>query len=65
MNWKLGLIVAFLVAVGGLIVGALFATLTFVVLLVIVVIAVLAAFVMAAVFRVRAAVRSSGDGPAL
>jgi hypothetical protein len=64
MNWKLGLIVAVVVAVGGLLVGALFATLTFAVLLAIVAIAVLAAFVMAAIFRVRSAVRSSDQGPA-
>ena len=62
MNWKLGLIVAFLVALGGLLVGALFATITFALLLVVVAAAVLAAFVAAAVFRVRAAVRSSGGG---
>ena len=62
MNWKLGLIVAFLVALGGLLVGALFATITFAVLLVIVAAAVLAMFVAAAIFRVRSAMGSSGGG---
>ena len=63
MNWKLGLIVAIVVAAGGLAAGAFLGALTSVVLLAIAAIAVLAAFVAAAVFRMRASADSTGPGP--